>query len=89
MSNLSTKNRTSWPERIHDAQVETAEAFNTWHAARDAGAAAMERIRLRKRADDAAARRRILRRMRAVRTALHSSIMSSFLTRLTNGGWRL
>jgi hypothetical protein len=56
MGNLSTKDKASWPDRIHDALVETADAFTTWHAARDVGAPAMERIRLRKRADDAVAR---------------------------------
>jgi hypothetical protein len=56
MSNLLTQDKNSLPYRIHDALVETAEAFRAWHAARDADAPASECIRLRKRADDAVAR---------------------------------
>jgi hypothetical protein len=62
MGNLSTQDKASWPDLIHDAQVETAEAFRAWHAARDAGAPASDRIRLRKRADDAVARSNELQR---------------------------
>jgi hypothetical protein len=61
MSNPSAQDKASWPDRIHDALVETAEAFTTWHAARDADAAPSERIRLRKRADDAVARSNAMR----------------------------
>lgn len=53
MGNSSSQN---WPDRIHDALVETGQAFDAWHAARDAGLSWSERVRLRKRADDAAAR---------------------------------
>ena len=61
MSNLSTQDRAGWPYRIHDALVETAKAFTAWHDARYAGAPAMERIRLRKRADEAVAHSNTLR----------------------------
>jgi hypothetical protein len=61
MGNLSTQYKGSWPERIHDALVETAEAFRAWHAARDTGASWSERVRLRKRADDAVARSNALK----------------------------
>jgi hypothetical protein len=54
MGNLSTQD--SWPDRIHDALVETAEAFTAWHDARYAGAIWSERVQLRKRADNAVAR---------------------------------
>lgn len=59
MSNLSTQDK--WPNRIHDALVETAEAFRAWYDARYAGAPALECMRLRKRADDTLARSNALR----------------------------
>jgi hypothetical protein len=55
MGNLSSQD--SWPDRIHDALVETAEAFTAWHATRDAG----ERIKLDRLAQAAAARSNALR----------------------------
>jgi hypothetical protein len=48
-------------EQVHDALVETGEAFGTWHMARSAGASWSERFRLRKRADEACARSNALR----------------------------
>lgn len=59
MSTLPTQD--SWPQRIHVALVETAEAFTAWHDARDAGASWSERVQLRKRADDAVARSNALK----------------------------
>jgi hypothetical protein len=59
MSNLSTKDK--WPDRIHDALVETAEAFTAWHDARAAGVSWSERVQLRKRADGAVERSNLLK----------------------------
>ena len=53
--------KVSWPHQIHDALMETARAFRAWHDARYAGAPATDRIRLRKRADNAVARSNALR----------------------------
>lgn len=61
MGNLSTQDKASWPDRIHDALVETAEAFRAWHAARDAGASWSDCVPLRKRADNAVARSNALK----------------------------
>jgi len=61
MGNLSTQDKASWPDRIHDALVETAEAFTAWRAARDAGTPYWERVQLRKRADNAVERSNALR----------------------------
>jgi hypothetical protein len=55
MGNLSTQ--VTWPDRIHDALVETAEAFTAWHASHDPG----ERIKLDRLAQEAATRSNALR----------------------------
>jgi hypothetical protein len=55
------RNANGWPDRIHDALIETARVFTAWRAARDAGVNWSEGVRLRKRADVAVERSNALR----------------------------